>query len=172
MADRPIRKCNLCDDTGYKDYAGFAMDPCDHLQFTPAAEKADVVEAQDKRRTALIERISTIADLASEKPLQGELGDVAYDLLRQAAAQMSSDRLRIAALQSGTAKITSGAASQARTTALEEAALLADERASRLVHSALSGWTVTHARRNEANIIASAIRALAKGGSGDSTSKN
>ena len=22
--------CPLCDDTGYKDYAGFRMDPCDH----------------------------------------------------------------------------------------------------------------------------------------------
>ena len=37
MADRPIRKCNLCDDTGYKDYAGFAMDPCDHQQPAPVA---------------------------------------------------------------------------------------------------------------------------------------
>ncbi len=23
-------ECNMCDDTGYKDYAGFAMDQCDH----------------------------------------------------------------------------------------------------------------------------------------------
>lgn len=22
--------CAKCDDTGYKDHAGFAMDPCDH----------------------------------------------------------------------------------------------------------------------------------------------
>lgn len=26
----PSRKCSLCDDTGAKDYAGFAMDGCDH----------------------------------------------------------------------------------------------------------------------------------------------
>ncbi|MGH6746560.1 hypothetical protein [Novosphingobium sp.] len=37
MADRPTRNCNLCDDTGYKDYAGFAMDPCDHQQPYPVA---------------------------------------------------------------------------------------------------------------------------------------
>lgn len=29
--------CNLCDDTGYKDYAGFAMDVCDHQQPAPVA---------------------------------------------------------------------------------------------------------------------------------------
>jgi hypothetical protein len=56
------------------------------------------VEAQDKRRLALIERMGTIADLACSKPLEGELGDVAYDLLREAAAQISSDRLRLAAM--------------------------------------------------------------------------
>ena len=44
-----------------------------------------------RRRAALINRIGTIADLAASKPLEGELGDIAYDLLRQAAAQMSSD---------------------------------------------------------------------------------
>jgi hypothetical protein len=52
-------------------------------------------EAQDRRRTALIERLGTIADLACTTPLPGELGDVAYDLLRQAAAQIASDRLHI-----------------------------------------------------------------------------
>lgn len=49
---------------------------------------------QDRRRKALIERLGTIADLMCEKPLEGELGDVAYDLLREAAARISSDRLR------------------------------------------------------------------------------
>ncbi len=52
-------------------------------------------EAQDKRRLALIERLGTVADLACQNPLPGELGDVAYDLLRQAAAQISSDRLHL-----------------------------------------------------------------------------
>lgn len=58
----------------------------------------DARKAQDKRRMALIERIGTIADMTAEKPLQGELGDIAYDLLRQAAAQISSDRKRLASL--------------------------------------------------------------------------
>jgi hypothetical protein len=36
-----------------------------------------------------------IADLACATPLQGDLGDVAYDLLRQAAAQIASDAKRL-----------------------------------------------------------------------------
>jgi hypothetical protein len=65
---------------------------------TPAQPtKPAQVEQGDTRRFALIERLGTIADLAVEKPLGGELGDVAYDLLREAAAQISSDRLRLAA---------------------------------------------------------------------------
>lgn len=65
-----------------------------------AATNAEAVAAQERRRLALIERIGTIADLADSKPLLGELGDIAYDLLRQAAAQISSDRLHIARLAS------------------------------------------------------------------------
>lgn len=57
-----------------------------------------LAQAQDKRRLALIERLGTVADLACQTPLPGELGDVAYDLLRQAAAQISSDRLRFTRL--------------------------------------------------------------------------
>ena len=30
-ASVPSATCAMCDDTGYKDYAGFAMDPCDHV---------------------------------------------------------------------------------------------------------------------------------------------
>lgn len=30
VSGTPSRKCSLCDDTGSKDYAGFAMDACDH----------------------------------------------------------------------------------------------------------------------------------------------
>lgn len=52
-------------------------------------------EDQDRRRTALVERLGTVADLACAAPFPGKLGDVAYDLLRQAAAQIASDRLRI-----------------------------------------------------------------------------
>lgn len=35
---RASRKCGMCDDTGYKDYAGFAMDPCDHRHPSSAPE--------------------------------------------------------------------------------------------------------------------------------------
>ncbi len=61
-----------------------------------AVEGVALREAQDARRLALIERLGTIADRACATPLPGDLGDVAYDLLRQAAAQISSDRLHIA----------------------------------------------------------------------------
>jgi len=54
---------------------------------------------QDKRRTALIERLGTIADMACAKPLKGELGDIAYDLLREAAAQIASDNKRLKAIE-------------------------------------------------------------------------
>ena len=66
---------------------------------TPPAPKDDLRAAQDARRSALIERLSTTADLCCATPLAGDLGDVAYDLLRQAAAQIASDRQRIAALK-------------------------------------------------------------------------
>lgn len=46
MADRPTRNCTLCDDTGYKDYAGFGMDPCDHQKGTAPAD--NVIEAMAK----------------------------------------------------------------------------------------------------------------------------
>ena len=59
-------------------------------------DESDLRAAQHKRRAALIERIGTIADMACDKPLQGELGDIAYDLLREAAAQIASDRKRLA----------------------------------------------------------------------------
>jgi hypothetical protein len=62
------------------------------IQQSPTEERA----AQDARRAALIERLSTTADLCCATPLAGDLGDVAYDLLRQAAAQIASDRQRIA----------------------------------------------------------------------------
>jgi hypothetical protein len=59
-------------------------------------EHLELREAQDRRRLALIERLGTIADLTHAKPLEGELGDIAYDLLREAAAQIASDRQHIA----------------------------------------------------------------------------
>lgn len=53
------------------------------------------VVTQEARRSALVERIGAFADLLCSDPLPGVNGDVAYDLLRQAAAQISSDRLRL-----------------------------------------------------------------------------
>lgn len=67
---------------------------------TDTTEHQAVTVAHEARRVALIERIGTIADQACSTPLDGELGDVAYDLLRQAAAQISSDRQHIARLAS------------------------------------------------------------------------
>lgn len=57
-----------------------------------------MMEQQQKRRAALVERLSKVADLACQTPFPGPLGDVAYDLLREAAAQIASDRKRFAAL--------------------------------------------------------------------------
>lgn len=42
VAQAPSRKCGMCDDTGSKDHAGFAMEPCDHLP-TPAADEVEAV---------------------------------------------------------------------------------------------------------------------------------
>jgi len=27
-----VTNCTMCDGTGYKDHAGFSMDPCDHVK--------------------------------------------------------------------------------------------------------------------------------------------
>lgn len=40
VAQAPSRKCGTCDDSGYKDHAGFAMDLCDH-QTAPAADEVE-----------------------------------------------------------------------------------------------------------------------------------
>lgn len=48
------------------------------------------------RSVALETRLLEFADLCCEAPLEGAMGDVAYDLIRQAAAQIASDRKRIA----------------------------------------------------------------------------
>lgn len=63
-----------------------------------AAGQREVIVDQDARRLALIERLGTFADLLCKEPLPGTTGDVAYELLRQAAAQISSDRLHLARL--------------------------------------------------------------------------
>lgn len=52
-------------------------------------------EAQHKRRVALVERLSYFADMLSSDPIEGEKGDVANDLLREAAAQIASDDKRL-----------------------------------------------------------------------------
>ena len=48
-----------------------------------------------ERSVALEKRLLEFADLCCETPLEGAAGDVAYDLIRQAAAQIASDRLRL-----------------------------------------------------------------------------
>jgi len=48
------RACRLCDDTGFKDYAGFAMDPCDHKEGT----------------SAMAQTSKAIADIAAERERQ------------------------------------------------------------------------------------------------------
>jgi len=48
-----------------------------------------------ERRRALEARLLGFADLCCENPIPGEMGDVAYELIRQAAAQIASDRKRI-----------------------------------------------------------------------------
>lgn len=58
------------------------------MSITP---NAGIAETQQARRKALIERIGYFADSLCTDPLPGEVGDVAYDLLRQAAAQIASD---------------------------------------------------------------------------------
>ncbi|WP_240338948.1 hypothetical protein [Novosphingobium sp. BW1] len=100
-----------------------------HSPFARAAAAVEVEHLaidQDKRREALIERIGAIADLACSKPLEGELGDIAYELLRQAAAQISSDRLRLEAeveRQEGLVKVYR----QAQLTAEEKVAGLVED---------------------------------------------
>lgn len=63
----------------------------------PTGDKPMVtLDAQDRKREALIVRLGAFADLLCQEPLPGASGDVAYDLLRQAAAQIASDRQHIA----------------------------------------------------------------------------
>jgi hypothetical protein len=50
----------------------------------------------EERSAALETRLLEFADLCCETPLAGGMGDVAYDLIRQAVAQIASDRQRIA----------------------------------------------------------------------------
>lgn len=88
QARSPANWCRKC--TG-----SFTVAPTGRGSMTET-KTVEVSAMQDKRRLVLIERIGTVADLAASKPLEGELGDVAYDLLREAAAQISSDRHRLA----------------------------------------------------------------------------
>jgi hypothetical protein len=62
--------------------------------------QAGVRSDQDRRRAALIERIGKVVYLCADTPLQGDLGDAAYELLIQASAQIASDRKRLSALTS------------------------------------------------------------------------
>lgn len=76
------------------------------MQTNQQSEQVEVTQAQfdadqQRRREALVERLLKVADLCCDNPLPGELGDVAYDLLREAAARIASDRLRFARISTG-----------------------------------------------------------------------
>jgi len=60
----------LCDGTGYKDYAGFAMDPCDH-------EKGPTVRPALNRSTA------------SERRTMYALGEAEITMTQQAEQAMT-----------------------------------------------------------------------------------
>jgi hypothetical protein len=62
-------------------------------------------DVTEDRASALIERLGTFADLLVSDPLEGPKGGVAYDLLREAAAQISSDRLRIRIAHESTGQV-------------------------------------------------------------------
>lgn len=52
----PSPSCRLCDDTGFKDYAGFQMDPCDHREGQSAmASKAISDIAAERERQMSVE---------------------------------------------------------------------------------------------------------------------
>jgi len=129
-----------------------------------AVEGVALREAQDARRSALVERLGTIADLACATPLPGDLGDVAYDLLRQAAAQISSDRLHIARLTTPPAR--------SYADGVEDAAKVADKSMRRHRRYVANGRKLKlsdQATHNdqvmalEAKEIAAAIRLLSQG---------
>ena len=41
--------CVMCDDTGFKDYAGFALEPCDHVM----GSRAQAIEAGTAKTAGL-----------------------------------------------------------------------------------------------------------------------
>lgn len=108
-------------------------------------------EQQQKRREALAERLSIVADLACQTPFTDDLGDVAYDLLRQAAAQIASDRHRLAALTQPP-ETTPVSGDEVERVAL---ALLNDDRAR-------NGWPAADALSHLADHDADAYRSSAR----------
>lgn len=65
---------------------------------------APVEARRQRQRAALEERMLKAADLCCETPLPGPLGDFAYDLLKQGAAQIASDRRIFARLATEASK--------------------------------------------------------------------
>lgn len=71
--------CPLCDGTGYKDYAGFAMDPCDHEErnMTHFIYRIGPIDAgwdylPTVEEVAKKVAIENIADATSKDPLHYE----------------------------------------------------------------------------------------------------
>ena len=70
----------MCDDTGYKDHAGFAMDPCDHAGAVPGVD----VQPGDDARWALGSFSTSVEQLHTPCPLADwheDMGDVLWHLM-------------------------------------------------------------------------------------------
>jgi hypothetical protein len=70
----PRSECNMCDGTGYKDYAGFAIDPCDHVPPSPwpwadrrLGQAYDLIEAV---------RLETLVEHDSHRMLTRIMGEI------------------------------------------------------------------------------------------------
>lgn len=58
--DRADSHCLMCDDTGYKDYAGFSMDPCDHSRPDGPEAAAEITRLRADR-AAVIRECAAVA---------------------------------------------------------------------------------------------------------------
>ncbi len=75
--------CPLCDDTGFKDHAGFRMDPCDHRPNSRPNFFNLLEPATDWTRQTLEERLEHCTSLLSTQ-----------DLLAPADCQRTLNRIR------------------------------------------------------------------------------
>ena len=70
----------MCDDTGYKDHAGFAMDPCDHVGLSDGggAQPTDLDCGAGHAISACLEHLHTPRPLADWRE---DMGDVLWHLM-------------------------------------------------------------------------------------------